>query len=502
MTEPGAINLVRELCLLLKEEKVRYCHWKSNNAIGRSATGDNDLDLLVSRADAPKFTEILFRLRFKQAKAPAEKQIPGILDYFGYDNAADKFVHVHAHYRLVLGHDLAKNYRLPIEEAYLDSAAQDGLFRIPAPEFEFVVFTVRMVLKHCTWDLAFGSYGQLKKAERDELAYLEARIDKGRVAEVVRQFLPYIGVDLFNSCVAALEPGCTAWTRMRIAQRLELRLQASSRCGVPVGTLAKHWRRLGAAVRRRISKSESKYRLENGGAAIVIAGGDGSGKSTAVEALSRWLSEQFKTTSIHMGKPGWSLTTISARAVLKVGQLLGLYPTETSLEETVKQKSFLSPGYPFLIRETCRARDRFWLSVKAQRFASKGGLVIFDRFPLPGIRLMDGPQTAWFVDEYSNGPEAGCHWSPHPDGRFTQFLIRLEKQYYDQMITPELTVVLRLDPEIAVQRKADEDPISVRERNREIWEANWEDTGIHVIDASKSKVEVLNELKIIIWPAL
>src|SRR3972149_5695055 len=87
--KPSTLDLIHRLCQALEAEGITYCHWKSNNALDRSASGENDLDLLVSRADVPRFTRILCRLGFKQGEAPAEKQFPGVLDYYGYDKAAD-----------------------------------------------------------------------------------------------------------------------------------------------------------------------------------------------------------------------------------------------------------------------------------------------------------------------------------------------------------------------------------------------------------------------------
>src|SRR6266496_3553901 len=118
------LPLVKKLCDALETQRIAYCHWKSNDVIERSANGQNDLDLLISRADATRFTEILAQLEFKQAKAPLEKQMPAVLDYYGYDQEADKFIHVHAHYQLIMGHDMTKNFRLPIEKPYIESAVQ------------------------------------------------------------------------------------------------------------------------------------------------------------------------------------------------------------------------------------------------------------------------------------------------------------------------------------------------------------------------------------------
>lgn len=500
--EQPALTLIYNLCQALAEEDILYCHWKSNNALDRSASGDNDLDLLVSRADMPRFTEILSRFGFKQAKAAAAKQMPGVLDYFGHDEAADRLIHVHAHYQLILGHDMTKNYRLPIERPYLESAVQDDLFKVPAAEFEFIVFIIRMVLKHSTWDVMLGGEGRLKTAERQELAYLQARINQDHVDDILKRHLPYIGVKLFKNCIQTLQPACSTWTRVKTGQQLQTRLRTNARRPLPIDIYLKLWRRVVFALRRRIFKFSPKYCPGNGGAMIAIVGGDGAGKSTAVDGLYTWLSKDFQTMKVHMGKPAWSWTTIAVRGVLKIGQTLGLYPLEASFHETIYQKSWVSPGYPWVVREVLRARDRYHIYVKARRFANSGGLVIFDRFPVPQIQIMDGPLAKLFISQLMDGPQADQFMSPHRTSPLVRILVKLEERYYQQIVAPDLLAVLRVDPEIAVQRKTDEDATSVRERSTSIWELNWDNTDAHIIDASKSKTEVLNELKALIWSEL
>jgi hypothetical protein len=170
--------------------------------------------------------------------------------------------------------------------------------------------------------------------------------------------------------------------------------------------------------------------------------------------------------------------------------------------ETLNQKSLISPGYPWLLREVCRARDRYRTYLKAQRFAAKGGLVILDRFPVPQIRLMDGPLTGEFINQLANGPQARRFMSPRPNSRFARALVQIEESYYREIRSPEVLIVLRLDPEIAVQRKVEEDAAYVRERSGEIWRLGWEHTDAHLIDGSKSKTDVLTELKALVWSEL
>ena len=496
------LGLIDRLCRSLAEEEIAYCHWKSNNALDRSASGENDLDLLISRADASRFAELLLRLGFKQTKAPADKQMTGVLDYHGYDAETCRWVHVHAHYQLVMGHDTTKNFRLAVEGPYLESAVQSDLFKIPTVEFEFVVFVIRMVLKHCTWDALLSREGKLNSRERKELAYLQAHSSQTGVDALLQCHLPYIDIQLLNDCVQSLQPGCAFWTRAKTGNRLQARLEASARHALPVDVFLKLWRRADLSVRRRIFKSTPKYRLQLGGTAIALVGGDGAGKSTAVDGLYAWLSQNFKVTRVHLGKPGWSLTTIVVRSGLKVGQALGLYPLEESFDKTLVQKSLVSPGYPFLLREVCRARDRYWTYVKARRLAANGDIVIFDRFPLDQIQLMDGPQTERFVSRLTAGSQAKGLMIPRKTSRLTNALIKLERNYYQRITLPELLVVFRLDPEIAVQRKPEDDAETVRARSKEIWQVNWKNTNAHIIDAGKSKTEVLAELKALFWSEL
>jgi len=231
--------------------------------------------------------------------------------------------------------------------------------------------------------------------------------------------------------------------------------------------------------------------LESGGAIIAIVGGDGAGKSTAVDALYAWLSKDFETIKVHLGRPTWSRTTNIVRGILGLGRVLGLYPhVNSSILYTSNSKSPLFRGrYPWMLREVLKARDRYLTYVKAKRFAINGGLVICDRYPLPQIKLMDGT----IIEQVINRDETD---------RLSKFLIALEQRYYPLITLPELLIVLRLNPETAVQRKTDENAAEVRIRSKEIWVIDWRPTQAHVIDTHLSRAEVLSELKLLIWSEL
>jgi thymidylate kinase len=67
---------------------------------------------------------------------------------------------------------------------------------------------------------------------------------------------------------------------------------------------------------------------------------------------------------------------------------------------------------------------------------------------------------------------------------------------------PDLLCVLKVDPDTAVERKSDETAAFVRARTKEIWEKNWEGSTVHVIDANRSKMEVLDRTKALLWAHL
>jgi thymidylate kinase len=485
-----ALELVTNLCGELDASKIIYCHWKSNANIDRSASGENDLDLLISRSSAQQFTDILFRLGFKQAFDMPEWQLPGVLDYYGYDQAAKKFVHVHAHYQLIMGHDATKNYRLPIEDQYLESIVQDGLFKVPAPEFEYIVLVIRLMIKHCTWDVMLIKNGRISDAERKELAFLQDRISQSRMIDILRNVFPYLDVTLFSNCVQSLSPKCSLRFRLKTGEELRRKLRVNSRRSWGSDIVIKLWRRLADVIQRHVFRASRKKYLANGGLMIALIGGDGSGKTTAINGLYAWLSREFEVKKLHMGKPPWSLSTIVIRVILKIGRLLGLYPfVKEGSEYSLNTNSPSFPGIPWLIREVCTAHDRYLVYTRGRRFATNGGLVLCDRFPVPAIKIMDGPQ----VERVTSGVKTN---------KLIRFLGRLEKHYYDQISLPDLLITLRVDPEISVQRKTDETPDSVRSRAQEIWNVDWSKLPVHIIDASKTKTEVLSDLMTLLWSYL
>jgi thymidylate kinase len=490
ITNNQELDVVRNLCHELIKNKINYCHWKSNAAIDRSASGENDLDLLVSRHDKQNFTEILSRSGFKQALDCSEHRIPGILDYYGHDLKTGLLVHVHVHYQLVIGHDATKNYHLPIEEAYLALSTQIGLFKIPSADFELIILVIRLMLKHASWDLLLLHQAKLSASEKNELNYLLQRTTQTKMHELLTQHLPTIDLKIFDACLLNLTNGSSDWKRAYQGEKLKNNLKSYTRRPEIIDSGLKILRRILWPIKKKVFQKDDRKQMISGGLLIAVIGGDGAGKTTVVNEIHKWLSNDFYVHRFHVGKPDWSFLTYMVRGIIKIGRSLGFYPfMKAEIVYTKNPDLLVFPGYPWLIREICTARDRYLTYIKARRLATNGDIVILDRFPLPQIKFMDGPQAERMTQSITKN-------------RFVNYLINMEEGYYTKMNLPDLIVLLLTDPEIAAQRKTDEIETEVRARSTEIWEIDWKQTSACVINANLSKMEVLSDVKKLIWSHL
>jgi thymidylate kinase len=483
---PTTLGLVGALCRELEAEGVSFCHWKSNEALDRSATAENDLDLLVARADAQRFEEVLRRLGFRNARVARMKELPGVFHAYGVDAPSGRFVHVHAHYQLVIGDDMTKNYRLPVELPYLASVVRAGVFPIPSAEWELVVFVVRMMLKHASWDAVAMLQGSLSASERRELADLTSRADLATARRIVDEHLPFIGVRLFDRCLAAVRGDGSVTARARTAARLLDALSACARRPRAADVTLKVWRRGVLGTRRYVLHRRTRKSLEGGGVLVAIVGGDGSGKSSVVESLSRWLGDVFVTERVHLGKPPRSMATLALKGAMSIGRRMGRFP-ETAVPAHAQRTDAAAdcPGTAWLLWHALTARDRAREYGRARRLATNGAIVIADRYPVPELRWMEAPRAAWLSGRALRGmPRA---------------LIAYEGRCYDRIAEPDVLVVLRAHPDVAVARRPDQDEAFVRARSEEVWAADWSGGRAAVVDADRQREHVLAEVRSLVW---
>ncbi len=474
-----------ELCEALDRQAVSYCHWKSTDALDRSSSGENDLDLLVAENDVTVFEGILKELGFVEAVVRPSQRLPGVRHFYGLDLLSGRLVDVHAHERLVLGDDATKNYRLPIEGAYLATSTHAGHFKIPAPELELVVFVVRMMLKHGSPEAILTGRGSLSRRERQELQHLIGLSDPVVLRQELHRSVPMLDGPLLDSCIASLDPGRSFRARMEIWDGLTRRLAPFARLPRGADVWLQMWRRVKGRTQRHVLQRPPRKRPAGGGRVVALIGSDGSGKSTAAEGLDRWLSPVFATTRIHLGKPRRSLPWLALRASVHLGRRLGIAPEPAPTSDTPGVVPTARSGGTWLLSGALTARDRRRAAARAHRLASRGRVVICDRYPLPQITV-DGPRAAG---------------STLPDRGVSRRLVEIDRWLYASIPPPDVVVVLRVSPEVAARRRPEADLRVIEARAGEVRDAAW-GTDVAIVDADRPKDVVLLDVKAGVWSRL
>ena len=481
----AALGLTRQLCESLARRGVSYVHWKSNINIDQALWGVDDLDLLVDRRDACSFREVLGQLRFREAADARTKQIPGIQHYYGLDEATGIFVHVHAHFQLVVGHDATKNYHLPLERAFLDSATNHDLIALPSVEVELLVYALRMVLKFSWYPNPLSGYD--RTGRHRELEFLEHRADRAQLDRILQEHLPCVDLALFDACLRCARPGTSNGFRFRTRGRLHRALRAYARRHRFVDGWLKTSRQVTALTRRTLHLPKPKRSLTDGGVILAIVGGDGAGKTTVIRHLQDRYRKVTATRTMHLGKPKRSWMSRIVRHLDAIhSRWTRLVAPQTAGRNSARTGRV---GLVRSLRYALKARDRYFAYARARRFATAGGIVICDRWPVPGFQLMEAPQLFTATPSANGGK---CH----------QALQRRESHYHQIFPDPDRLVVLRLDPEVAVARRPYENGALLRIRSQEVWDFNWDSLDAHVVDASRPLPEVVREVLAITWKAV
>jgi len=464
-------TLIERLAAALEGAGIAYCQWKGHSKRNRWLTGAGDLDLLVDRAAWPALVEVLVQLGFKRAVAPPWLQLPAVDSYLGYEQAdgGGPLVHVHAYHRIVIGPPWRTTYTVPLAETVLAGASPSFVVRAPAPEHELLLMVLQAAQRCTVRDIVGRGRSDWIAPMRRELQRLEPRAEWSELVATIERDLPSVSVRLFERCLDAFLSGASRWRLCVLTRALTLGLRPFARPPALDATPRAIAARLAGAV--GLPAPVEGKGLVTGGRVLALVGGDGAGKTTCATELTAWLGRELATLRVHLGRPPRSLATLAVGGALKVARWLN-----QSLAAHLE-----------LLRCVCTARDRYRLYHRAWRFAARGGVVIAERYPIPANYALCGPSEEQGVQT-------------RLDTRVARLLRRVEWTYYEWMRPPDATIVLQLDPEVAVRRKTDEPEDYVRERVQIVSDTDWAGMdGVYIVDAGRALPEVLSDLKSLVW---
>lgn len=501
------LGVVAELCRRMADSGVVYCHWKSNEHLRPATLGETDLDILVDRESAPRLPLLLAEAGYKRMLAPPERSYVGIEDYLALDRATGKLVHLHLHYRLILGEKFLKGYRLPWEDRLLAGRQLDhelGIYVSP-PELELIVLVIRATLKLRRRErLGLGGVGPLDADFFREFRWLAARVDAFRLAAEATELL---GPRAASSLATMLQtpPDRAALSRFRS----EIAATTSAwRTYSPAQATRRRWIREARARSAKLwsrllgKRPITRFSNPRGGVIIAFLGADGSGKSTVTGAIDKWLSWRAHVVRLYFGfgdgpvsplrRPLQALKSQYARRRSRTRAAAAPTSTLPGMEQTAQPSWSDAPKAVWRILWSWSVvREKQNRLGQAQAARNHGLVVLGDRYPQAQIMgLGDGPLLS--------------QWERHP-WAWLRAAARRELEAYREMeqVAPDLVIKLNVTPEVSARRKQDVSLDSLARRVDVVQRVQFP-AGVRIaqVNADQPLEQVLLEVKRAVWEAL
>jgi thymidylate kinase len=473
------LTICHELFSDVSKKEINYCHWKSNSHLDKALSGQTDLDLLVNARDEILFKQVLDNFKFKEILSPLEKRFPGLEDYLGFDQKTGKLVHLHIHYKLVLGERYIKNHHLPIENLVLNNLRlRDGVY-IPIPEIELMLLILRMnmkvdsisLVKHFIRGLQGIPYTAYPSDIEDEFIALCEEHDPLVLKKIVKESNLSIDYSLYKKFIHEFTSNNLSALGIIKYRNKILHGLSDYRRESGIHPRIKYFifsiKEL--PVIRRVFPAKKKT-LPNDGLSVSLVGADGSGKSTHVADLSQWLSWKMAVTNYYYGIPKSFLIKVYS-LFLRIMNKMQL----NSINEFFQNLLLLYIS-----------RSRYRISKKIQNDKKRGLITISDRFPLKYFQSMSEPM---------DGPKI------RKNNKLNNYLAVLERRNYEKIVNPDCILVLKVTLNELRKRKTDLD-LNTHKQKATAVNSLEDDENIITIDANKPYHEVQLLLRSELWKRL
>jgi hypothetical protein len=477
-----------------EREGVSYCYWKSSRRVQATLTGEADLDLLMGRDDRHRAERLLLERGCKLFPAMPSRDHPAISSFLGYDEPSGRIIHLHLHFRLVLGEKLLKNYRVPWEEAILARAVLHPTLpiRMLDPEDEALLWVLRSCLEVRRTDpvtLRSWQATQEKFAlDRQELA---ARVSRARVRDRAAGLLNETAADMIVDAICGA--GALDHQR-RLRRRIRKDLAPYRSYNAVEARLRATWRSLlwvaGGLNKRHLYLPRAwSRRAPGGGCVVAVVGVDGSGKTSVVAAVRAWLAAEIDAIPIYFGtgagRPSLVLLPLKAIAPF-ITHLVEAKPKGASHGKISERPPGFVYGVLLTVWATVLAVEKRLKLLAARRGAERGLVVVADRYPQNEVfDFNDGPLLRRL-----NGVPA--------------WLSRFEARAYAlaQRLPPDLVVKLEALPETLARREPEMAAAIIRKRVDALRRLRFAGARVVSVDGEQPLEDVIRAVKREIWRLL
>lgn len=480
----GRLSIISHLLHLLDLNTILYCHWKSNEHLDASMTGDTDLDLLFDISQQQRVEALLGYSGFRRFEPIKLKKYADIEDYLGLDPFSGKLVHVHAHFRLTLGEPGLKGYQLDLEKKILDNRMYDTRFKIyrihPAMEWTLLQFRTALKMRHRDWireRLARKTFQAPANVLR-ELNWLRKECSAEDLKATLNDLMP--GSESIGGLLL-LDPSIQRATKIK---RFIHRYFKDARLYSPAGSLIRRWyRELSLKIQKKVYRLTKEPRplrrvYPEGGKIIAVIGADGSGKSTIIQKLQSTFQQKIDVYRIYFGRSGKK--SILIKSLIRLQRFFSKR-NNPALKNVATFFRCLEAMLLASAKETNRRR-----MLKAR---NRGMLVICDRYPQSQIYgYNDGP----LLQELTRSG----------NGMFRSFAAA-EMNFYRRFekTSPDIVFKLLASVDVIESRKPGQTPRPILERKLEGIQQLEFGNGCRVINvnAALPLPNVLSIIKQEIW---
>ena len=476
-------KLSKELIDTLVQEKIKYCHWKSNLLLNEALEGYDDLDLLVDKKDMYSFEIAILSIGFKEG---SNKNInfSGIKHFYGYDKGSGNILHLHVYYQIKTGPSWTKSMRFDFEEYFLDNLTiHESGMPVPVKHIEFTMFIFRIMLKYSKIN-EFILVNKENKRTLKEIEYLSVDMDENKLEEFLALYFDNITKKELFEYVSIIQKGSTL-TKYINGKSLKKKLSGYHY----IVAFQENINNITQFSYRVINKLflKQKKKFHTAGMFIVVAGLDATGKTTITTELKKWIGKNITTTMVHFGKPSSTLLTYPFNLLIR---LVRKNSDNSSLKSSIKTddkpKSLL-----YVIRQVILAKDRYSLAKKCWNKVSNGEIVICDRYKSEDFGVMDSKRL-----------------NPELYSGIKLKLAQLENNFYNKMPIPDILFYLNVPVEVAVIRNKErikegkESEEFIRIRHEQNQGLKYKAKNNYLIDTNKEYKEVIEDIKTKIWDVL
>jgi hypothetical protein len=488
------LSLLQAVLTEFHRHNISYCYWKSSRRIHSVLCGEGDLDLLVGRQNQHRAEMLLLAEGFKLFPTVANRDHPSILSFLGHDEASGRLVHIHLHFRLIVGESLLRNYRLPWEEAVLARAVPHPVLQIRMldPTIEAVLLAVRSCLELRRLDpVALRRWQSTKNKFALDRAHVAARADRAALRDLATKLL---NEALAGMLVDAIYGNKELEDQVRFRRSVTRHLSVFRTYNTYEARLRSSWRALlwiAGNMNRHLFHLPRPWsrRAPGGGCVIAVVGVDGSGKSTVVAAIRAWLSSEVDVVPIYFGtgagRPSLFLRPFKLMVPL-VTRILKTKPKGASHGSVSHRPPGLLYSVLMMAWATIVAREKHNKLLAARRGAQRGLVVITDRYPQDEIvGFNDGPLLTRLTKV------------PHRLRAFEAAAYALARR-----LPPELVVKLDVRAETAARREPDMNPALIRQRIADLQRLTFVGARAVRIDAEQPLIDVIRAVRREIWRLL